>query len=629
MGNLKRLLNLDGDSLVDQDLLAFSASLSLHVLVLLFLASIFSSSPLKEQVSLIIQSPSIEEEIDFEVPLEEIVVSDDPTEQVGTEGSGGLEIPQEIAPVFSDLAPVSFDNGIDLPVESALELIPERHLVASVQTGGSEASAKGSEGAMDILAAEIDASLEQRPTVVCWVFDQSVSLVAQRNEIVDKLDKVFLQINNRGLRSTVISFGKNINFVLKSPAMQPELVLNAIEDISVDDSGTEMTFSAIQAAAESSRAFRSDNNVMIVVFTDEVGDDVFLCEKVSSYCRNIGAPVYVVGVPAPFGTSEVKIKYVEFDPKYAQDMTWAVVNQGPESRFPEFVRLSNDDAVDSGFGPFHLSKICADTSGMYLRIHANSGSKSRVSDEETAPMSSRLRMFFDPEVMRKYRPDYGSYKRLYNEIGSNKAKKALVKAALETAATPISPSRLVFPKKDEGSLVSLFSEAQKSSAKVQPMIDQMCCILLAGLPEREKIEEKRWRAGYDLSLGRLLAAKVRADAYNMMLAKAKSGLKFEDKNSDTWELVPSNELSVGSQIEKIAKQAKAMLEKVVAEHPGTPWAYYASEDLKIPLGYEWVERHTGVNKKNTIDSGNNNPPAPPQDDQKKMLAPPKRNLKNI
>jgi len=42
---------------------------------------------------------------------------------------------------------------------------------------------------------------------------------------------------------------------------------------------------------------------MIVVFTDEVGNDVGLCEKTAQYCRNVGVSVYVVGIPAPFGTN--------------------------------------------------------------------------------------------------------------------------------------------------------------------------------------------------------------------------------------------------------------------------------------------------------------------------------------
>ncbi len=36
---------------------------------------------------------------------------------------------------------------------------------------------------------------------------------------------------------------------------------------------------------------------------------------------------------------------------------------------------------------------------------------------------------------------------------------------------------------------------------------------------RETNEPSRWRAGFDLALGRILAVKVRTEAYNIMLAK--------------------------------------------------------------------------------------------------------------
>ena len=116
----------------------------------------------------------------------------------------------------------------------------------------------------------------------------------------------------------------------------------------------------------------------------------------------------------------------------------------------------------------------------------------------------------------------------------------------------------------------------------------------------------------------------------MMLAQAKSGLKFKQPKMDTWELVPSNKVSTGSRTEKDARQATFFLERVISEHPGTPWAYYAMEELKTPLGYEWVERWTNV-KKEKMGAGGNNVPTAGKDDQKKMLAPPKppRNLKNI
>ena len=57
-----------------------------------------------------------------------------------------------------------------------------------------------------------------------------------------------------------------------------------------------------------------------------------------------------------------------------------------------------------------------------------------------------------------------------------------------------------------------------------------------------------------------------------MLAQAKQGLKFKDEQSDTWVLRPSDSVTTGSALAKDAADAKKYLERVVAEHEGTPWA---------------------------------------------------------
>jgi hypothetical protein len=57
---------------------------------------------------------------------------------------------------------------------------------------------------------------------------------------------------------------------------------------------------------------------------------------------------------------------------------------------------------------------------------------------------------------------------------------------------------------------------------------------------REQEESPRWRAGFDLAMGRVLAQKVRTETYNAMLAKAKLGMKFEDEKNNTWVLEPAN-----------------------------------------------------------------------------------------
>ena len=153
----------------------------------------------------------------------------------------------------------------------------------------------------------------------------------------------------------------------------------------------------------------------------------------------------------------------------------------------------------------------------------------------------------------------------------------------------------VFPKKSEGELANLLSLAQRSAAVLQPRVDAIYAQLLRGLPDRESIEEERWKAGFDLAMGRILAMKVRTDAYNLMLARAKSGMQFQRPKSDTWVLRPSDIVNVGSRTEKFADQAHEYLRRVIEDHPGTPWAFLAKRELGQPLGYAWDEIHTGIN----------------------------------
>lgn len=221
-----------------------------------------------------------------------------------------------------------------------------------------------------------------------------------------------------------------------------------------------------------------------------------------------------------------------------------------------------------------------------------------MSDAATAPMAASLRYFFDPQVMRDYRPDYLPEAEIKRRLAANKAKGALVEAAKAAELSPMDSPRMRFPREDDGKLALLFGEAQKKAAVLEPKIDRLYGILEAGRGDRDKIpaEEKRWRAGYDLALGRVLALKVRTNAYNIMLANAKSGMKFKNPKHDTWLLEPSLDVSqVGSQLERLAKQADELLRRVMAEHPGTPWAQMAAEELRTPLGYAWAETTTGVN----------------------------------
>ncbi len=641
----------DEDGPFDGDTPAWAVSLLIHVVVLLGLALAGLGEPPKAARSVTVIEAPLAADAEVELVPQEIAVSEDPQDSTGAESEQGDAVAQSLAPTLAEVSVVPIEPEPDLVGDISLEpvdLPPTAQAIdaAVVVKGAVGVGTTGATGAVDMLTDVIAQSLQQRPTVVCWVFDQSVSLSAQRKQIAARLDRVFDELGaNRSsarrpeLSNMVVAFGQSVTLVTPKPTSEVEEVVKAIGSIPVDDSGAEMTFTAIKRTAEAARIFRTSSpkrNVMIVVFTDEVGNDQDKADDTARYCQTLGIPVHVVGVPAPFGVAEVRMKYVEFDPKYDQEEQWAVIEQGPETLYPEVVRVRSgryaDDAIDSGFGPFSLSKLCADTGGIYFRVHANSGARGRVTNAMTAPMSSQLRYFFDPDVMRAYQPDYVSQAKLKQELAANRAKQVLVEAARKSVIEPMESPELTFPRKDEGSLKNLLGEAQKAAARLQPQIDKLYELLRNGQADRERIQEKRWQAGYDLALGRVLAVKVRTDAYNLMLAQASLGMNFKNPKSDTWKLEPSDQVKVGSATEKLAKQATQLLERVVNDHPGTPWALLAAEELRIPLGYEWKETFTDVNAAKGM-AGNNNPNVPNAraDDKKKMLAPPKprRDLKRL
>lgn len=636
---------------LDGDTPAWAVSLVLHVVVLLSMALLgLPTLERREKAITIVSPPQVAEEDVLVAP--EMTVEPEQESAPAESEADNVDIAAAVADVLSDDPVVTVDVAeaidgeiavapIDLPPTGAE--LGESLQVGRIGEGDTGVGTSGAGGAVDRLTLEIAASLQQRPTVVCWVFDQSVSLAGQRKEIASRLGRVFEELGVTGLETSgndlfnlVFAYGQKVTPVVNEPTKENGPVIKAIESIQIDDSGVEMTFTAIAEAAKRAKQARispTKRNVMIVAFTDEVGNDQQYADQVAAFCRSQAMRVYVVGVPAPFGMREVRMKFREFDPQYADDVQWAVVEQGPETLYPEVVKVrtgrDEDDPIDSGFGPFSLSKLCAETGGIYFCVHANRNASGRVSDGEVADMASRLRYFFDPQVMRAYRPDYQSSAKIDQMLAGNRAKKALVEAAKASQVAGMDSPRLTFPRQDDGALANLLGEAQKKAAVLQPKIDAIHATLSAGLPDRDKVEEKRWQAGYDLAIGRVMAIKVRTDAYNIMLAQAKTGMKFKDAESDTWLLVPDNDISaVGSQTEKLAGQALTFLKRVVDDHPGTPWARMAAQELRHPLGYRWDETYTGVNAPMNGDGGGGGNPS---DDKRRMVAPPKpkRALRNL
>jgi hypothetical protein len=647
---------------LDRDTKAFLISLGVHVALLVALAAFPIFEAVKDSPMLMLSAvPRMEEPEEFRL-VDEIAFSEEPTEEIGANSIGNSGMAAALAPTMAEISEVPtpvIERHADFALtEASYQVQQVVGLVQSNQSskGLTGVGATGTDGAVDRVTYEILQMMEERPTLVVWLFDQSGSLHERKKEIRERFNKIYeelgiVQQSDEALKdkndeprllTSVVAFGDNVNLITPKPVANLEEIQKAIESIEVDTTGNEKVFTALYLAGEQYKHLRStrsrrepERNVMMIVVTDERGDDAEGLESTIKLYRQFAMPVYVIGSPAPFGREFTYIRYIDPDPQYDQTPTWAQVDQGPESIFPERVQIGFDNnyfeepVIDSGFGPFALSRLCYETGGIYFTVHPNRKYDGRVRESEIGAYASRMEYFFDPERMFQYRPEYISKEEYMQRVAKSPLRQSLIKAAQFARVGDFDPTQLRFVKVDEARFITELTTAQQSAARLEPKLNGLAEILIAGLPAREKENNIRWLAGFDLSIGMTLAHKVRTEGYNAMLAKAKRGMKFEKEKSNTWVLTPDAEISVGSKAEKEAQQARDMLESVVKNHPRTPWALLASRELKQPLGWKWVEEYTDLTPPAAMrnnPNNNNNIPPPPQDDQAAMLAkpPPKR-----
>ncbi|MGE0760579.1 MAG: vWA domain-containing protein, partial [Pirellulaceae bacterium] len=436
---------------------AFLGSLVIHALLLVVLALapvlVRSAAP-----RVVMMAAAILEEPEQTLTIaEEFAPSDQQLPDIGANSDAGAATALATAPIVAEVSAVP--NPVDIPIVSVGEIVVnnEIQLATGLRVenlavrGHAGVGVTGAMGAIDRITKEILLSLEERRTLVVWFFDKSGSLNRQRQQVYDRFERIYQELGvieaagnpafrrhaDKPLLTSVVAFGQQVQFLIDKPTDNIAEIKAAVAEIEQDVSGLERTFSAVHSAAERYRKFRQDSparNVLFIVFTDEVGNDQEGLDRTVNLCRRLEIPVYVVGTPAPFGQRTVQVKWVDPDPSYDQSPQWPEVDQGPESLFPEVVQLpflGGDDPqpLDSGFGPYALTRLCYETSGMYFAVHPNRNTSRRLRQSEIDDYSAYFKHFFDPEVMRKYRPDYLAREEYLRQVGKSRLRSSLLRAA--------------------------------------------------------------------------------------------------------------------------------------------------------------------------------------------------------
>ena len=500
-------------------------------------------------------------------------------------------------------------GGVTLPKPTKLDMS------VSIAGNGSE-HVENVEGAVDRVAVEILRRLEQGPTLVVWAFDASGSLLAERKQLADYIEKVYDHINqldqskladNEGLLTVVVAFGEKRKLMTEKPTADRAEITTAIRNVPLDKSGIESTFGTIGEIAQKFGHYKREKTAyqpMTVVVTDEVGDDDDLLEPAIAAATAARMPVFILGSAALYGRKDGLMDYT--DPETKETYRGLTVRQGPETAVLEGIRLpfwfdgDQYEMLDSGFGPYSLSRLAGATGGIYFITRLGGH-----------------RITFDPDGMREYKPDWVSKEEYLALLQKNPMRRAVMRAGNATQQNLPPMPTFTFPSLDDPGFKDIMSRGQEAVARVQYTVDEALGVGAGAGGEptlmnvnqlREREPSRRWQAQYDLVRGRLLAMRVRCMEYNQACARMKKDPpKFTKPKSNAWRLTPDTEVHLRDKEIELAKEARTLLERVVKEHPGTPWALLAQRELKDPLGLKWVETYIAPPPPPREGDGGNNP----------------------
>jgi hypothetical protein len=503
---------------------------------------------------------------------------------------------------------------LDLDVRRATQIVvPTAAMLSqtvSIKGNGAE-HVGAAEGAVDRIATEIVRRLEQGRTLVIWAFDASGSLQLERQRLTKHIETVYTHIGqldenhlaaDNGLMTVVVAFGQDRKALTTKPTAELSEILEAIENVPTDETGVELTFTTVAEIINRWGHFRDQAgrvyHPMVIVVTDEAGDDEDRLEEAVERAQRARVPVYVLGSQAVFGREKGYIDYV--DPKTKQFFPHQPVHQGPESALVEQILLPfwyegpSYDILEAGFGPYGLSRLASATGGIYFVTRFNA-----------------RRLGFDPMRMKEYKPDWIRRDQYEQAIRNSPLRQAVITASRITQQQLPGMPSLVFPPVDSAEFKEVMSANQGLAERTAYTVEEALTPITSVAKLRDRETSRRWQAHYDLIRGRLLAMKIRCYEYNWACARLKKDPpRFKNPRSNAWRLVPDSTIKYSERAAAAALEADRLLRRVIHDHPDTPWSLLAQRELRDPMGFKWAEIQVSPPRRN------DNSSAPQQKNQK-------------
>jgi len=474
------------------------------------------------------------------------------------------------------------------------------------------ARVEGYGAAMARLTQEILRMMRKQQVIACWLFDESNSLKDDREEIRDQFDKIYQELNianeraqkgrYRSLETMIYSCGETLHPITRKPTADLKQIRAAIDKVPVDETGHENTFHAISTVIDEhgKAVARSDRKLVLILLTDEVGDDAELLEEIITKAKRFRSPVFVLGREAVFGYPYAHVRWVNPESGITH---WIRVNRGPETAFPEALQYDGfrgrHDSYSSGFGPYAQVRLVRESGGIFFLLAGDEANLAGRSLWEGA------RRKFDDVAMKEYEPLLLD-KREYARRRDASAFRKTIWDTILRLNPHIDPQLVIrwhhYPI-DHAEFQKEGKENFDRAVRAMGLINQELTELDRIRPLRAQESEQRWRAAYDLLNAQLIACRVRE--FQFLLAMDKHAReKPEPQKPDTnyWDLFyttkmlePDDEQVKKTdvdyeQLEEQRRHALALYDQVIRDHPETPWAMVAAAERRLGFGMAFNER---------------------------------------
>jgi hypothetical protein len=202
---------------------------------------------------------------------------------------------------------------------------------------------------------------------------------------------------------------------------------------------------------------------------------------------------------------------------------------------------------------------------------------------------------FRATALKGYESDYSDLKELLS-----KPNEYPVRVAVIRAVEALSRSKLALREEFKGpssdDVKKDLTDTQKSGpAKMLLDLSDALSELERVTPERDKEKSRRWQAHYDYVTANVKARLAYVNEYDLMLAKIKKDElpPLDPKLHNGYRLGSQEKLQSPKEIKDLASESRKLLNKIIKEHPGTPWELLAKRERFSALGLAWQPANLG------------------------------------